>query len=257
MSIAACKPLARPGIRAIAMLLFLAPLRQVPPGPDAVHSLTRKGNEFRSFANLDQLITSANSPLSQGDPAPAFARALRSRPLAPMLRAVVLGPGPSLVSPFLDLFGCRSPERLGFAVPRVAQPPATSPCEDTGTANSCCTLPSGSRPSFILPDPAPDPLRLPTQLRASRDDSRLDDLSPRLLVRSERVRFPPFAVGRGVSRMTRRKGLHTNHGRFPMINVTLLHSVGASNQTSDQGLARLGTFAVAVAGLMALLALAL
>ena len=42
-----------------------------------------------------------------------------------------------------------------------------------------------------------------------------------------------------------------------MINVTLLHSVGTSTENSDQGLARLGTFAVAVAGLMALLALAL
>jgi hypothetical protein len=42
-----------------------------------------------------------------------------------------------------------------------------------------------------------------------------------------------------------------------MINATMLHSSGAGTESSDQGLARLGTFAVAVAGLMALLALAL
>jgi hypothetical protein len=42
-----------------------------------------------------------------------------------------------------------------------------------------------------------------------------------------------------------------------MINVTTLHSSSARAESSDQGLARLGTFAVAVAGLLALLALAL
>ena len=41
-----------------------------------------KGQEFRSFANLDQLITSANSPLSQGDPGqPSPGRSDRGRPL--------------------------------------------------------------------------------------------------------------------------------------------------------------------------------
>jgi hypothetical protein len=42
-----------------------------------------------------------------------------------------------------------------------------------------------------------------------------------------------------------------------MINVTTFDSSSARTESSDQGLARLGTFAVAVAGLMALLALAL
>jgi hypothetical protein len=42
-----------------------------------------------------------------------------------------------------------------------------------------------------------------------------------------------------------------------MINVTTAYSSGAQTESSDQAMARLGTFAVAVAGLMALLALAL
>jgi hypothetical protein len=42
-----------------------------------------------------------------------------------------------------------------------------------------------------------------------------------------------------------------------MINVTLLNSSDARTQGRDEGLARLGTLAVAVAGLMALLVLAL
>jgi hypothetical protein len=42
-----------------------------------------------------------------------------------------------------------------------------------------------------------------------------------------------------------------------MINITTVHSSDAQAESSDQAMARLGTFAVAVAGLMALLALAL
>jgi hypothetical protein len=41
-----------------------------------------------------------------------------------------------------------------------------------------------------------------------------------------------------------------------MINVTSLHASGARVESYDQGLARLGTLAVAFAGLLALLALA-
>jgi hypothetical protein len=57
--------------------------------------------------------------------------------------------------------------------------------------------------------------------------------------------------------MNMAEGSSQNDGRLQMINVTMLHSSGARTKSSDQGLARLGTFAVAIAGLMALLALAL
>jgi len=57
--------------------------------------------------------------------------------------------------------------------------------------------------------------------------------------------------------MNMTEGSSQNNGRLQMINVTMLHSSGARAESSDQSLARLGTFAVAVAGLMALLVLAL
>jgi hypothetical protein len=57
--------------------------------------------------------------------------------------------------------------------------------------------------------------------------------------------------------MNMAEGSSQNDGRLQMINVTTLHSSDTPTENSDQGLARLGTFAVAVAGLMALLALAL
>ena len=57
--------------------------------------------------------------------------------------------------------------------------------------------------------------------------------------------------------MNMAEGSSQNDGRLHMINITTLHSSDTTTENSDQGLARLGTFAVAVAGLMALLALAL
>jgi hypothetical protein len=57
--------------------------------------------------------------------------------------------------------------------------------------------------------------------------------------------------------MNMAEGSSHNDGRLSMINVTMLHSSGERTESSDHDLARLGTFAVAIAGLMTLLALAL
>ena len=66
MSFASCKQLARPRTRAI-VLLVLALFAPGSAWAGCSHSTFSKGHEFRTFANLDQLITGANSPMGQGD----------------------------------------------------------------------------------------------------------------------------------------------------------------------------------------------
>jgi hypothetical protein len=66
MSFASCKQVARLGTRAI-MLLVLALFAPGSAWAGCSHSAFSKGHEFQKFANLDQLITGANSPMGQGD----------------------------------------------------------------------------------------------------------------------------------------------------------------------------------------------
>jgi hypothetical protein len=67
MSFASCKQLTRQGIRATVLLLVLAPFAPGSAWAGCSHSAFSKGHEFRTFANLDPLITGVNSPLVQGD----------------------------------------------------------------------------------------------------------------------------------------------------------------------------------------------
>lgn len=82
MSFASCKQLARLGIRATVLLLVLASFAPASAWAGCSHSAVSKGHEFRTFANLDPLITGVNSPLVQGDLArPLPGRSDPGRPL--------------------------------------------------------------------------------------------------------------------------------------------------------------------------------
>ena len=82
MRFASCKQLGRLGIRAIAMLLVLAPFAPGSAQAGCSHFAVSKGQELRTFANLDQLITGADSPLIHGDLArPVPGRSDPGRPL--------------------------------------------------------------------------------------------------------------------------------------------------------------------------------
>jgi hypothetical protein len=67
MSFASCKQLARSGIRAMVMLLVLAPFAPGSARAGCGHFALSKGQESRTFANLDRLITGANSWSVPGD----------------------------------------------------------------------------------------------------------------------------------------------------------------------------------------------
>jgi len=82
MSFASCKQLARPGIRAVMLLLVLAPFAPGSAWAGCNHAAFSKGHKFGTLANLDPLITGANSPLVHGDLAqPLPGRSDPGRPL--------------------------------------------------------------------------------------------------------------------------------------------------------------------------------
>ena len=59
MSFASCKQLARPGIRAVMLLLVLAPFAPGSAWAGCNHAAFSKGHKFGTLANLDPLITGA------------------------------------------------------------------------------------------------------------------------------------------------------------------------------------------------------
>jgi hypothetical protein len=82
MSFAWCKQLARPGIRAIAMLLVLAPFAPGSAWAACGHVAASRGQESRMFATLDHLITGVDSPPLHGDlTRPLPGRSNHGRPL--------------------------------------------------------------------------------------------------------------------------------------------------------------------------------